>query len=131
MPRPLKISIPQIPPLGITYPSSCMLPAALKELLALVNVDKANPLCQDQQHKEGKGEDWQQDSTVSDEAMGRSSGDIFGDMIIKKGKNTLRVGFQNIGGFPTHTGKIKEELSRRGITKYEFDMFGCAETNVD
>ena len=96
MSRPHKTSILLIPLLGITYPSSCTLPAAPKELLARVNVNKANPLCQDQQHKEGKGEDWQQDSTVSDDAMGRSSGDIFGDMIIKKGKNTLRLGFQNI-----------------------------------
>jgi hypothetical protein len=88
-------------------------------------------LCQDQQHKEGKGEDWQQDSTVSDDAMGRSPGDIFGDMIMKKGKDTLRIGFQNIGGFPTNTEKIKKKLIRRGITKYEFDVFGCAETNVD
>ncbi len=88
-------------------------------------------MCQYQQHKECKGEDWQQDSTVSDDAIGSSPGDIFGDMIKKKGKDTLRIGFQNIGGFPTNTGKIKEDLIRRGITKYEFDVFGCAETNVD
>jgi hypothetical protein len=56
--------------------------------------------------------------------------DIFGDAIKKKGDNTLRIGFQNIGGFPIDKGKIKEEILRKGITKWGFDIFGCAETNI-
>jgi hypothetical protein len=56
---------------------------------------------------------------------------FFWDEIKKKGDNTLRIGFQNIGGFPVDKGKIKEEILRRGITKWDFDIFGCAETNID
>jgi hypothetical protein len=58
-------------------------------------------------------------------------GDKFGDDITKKENNTLRIGFLNIGGFPIKKGKHKEELIRRGITRWEFDIFGCVETNVD
>jgi len=43
----------------------------------------------------------------------------------------LRIGFQNIGGFPIQKGKYKERIIKTGITKWEFDVFGCAETNVD
>lgn len=57
--------------------------------------------------------------------------DRFGDSITKKGNNILRIGFQNIGGLPTHAGMIKDEILRRGISKYDFDIFGLAETNVD
>jgi hypothetical protein len=42
----------------------------------------------------------------------------------------LRIGFQNIGGFPINKGKYKEGVIRRGITKWKFDIFGCAETNI-
>jgi hypothetical protein len=58
-------------------------------------------------------------------------GDFFGDFITKKEENVLRIGFQNIGGFPTDKGKHKEGILRHGITKWEFDIFGCAETNID
>ncbi len=88
-------------------------------------------MCQDQQHNEGIGENWHQESTAAEEDMSSTSGDRFVDFITKKGKDILRIGFQNIGGFPTTTGKIKDELIRKGIAKYEFDVFGCAETNVD
>jgi hypothetical protein len=88
-------------------------------------------VCQDQQHNEGIGEVWCQESIAEDEDTSYTSGDRFGDDITKKGKDSLRIGFQNIGGFPTSTGKIKDELIRKGITKFEFDVFGCAETNVD
>ncbi len=43
----------------------------------------------------------------------------------------MRLGFQIIGGFPIDRGKHKEEIIRQGITKWEFDVFGCPETNVD
>jgi hypothetical protein len=57
--------------------------------------------------------------------------DTFGDIITKKGNNVLRIGFQNIGGFPIDRGKHKERIIRKGITKWESDVFGIAETNID
>lgn len=49
----------------------------------------------------------------------------------KKEKNVLRISFQNKGGFPIDRGKHKEGIIRKGITKWEFDVFGFVETNVD
>jgi hypothetical protein len=57
--------------------------------------------------------------------------DKFGDQITKKEENMLRIGFQNIGGLPTQAGRLKDEILRHGISKYDFDIFGLAETNVD
>ena len=42
----------------------------------------------------------------------------------------LRLGFQNIGGFPRERNKIKEENIRIGISTYSFDIFGIVETNT-
>jgi len=39
----------------------------------------------------------------------------FGDELILKSETTLRIGFQNIGGFPLRKGKLKEDLIRYGI----------------
>jgi hypothetical protein len=55
----------------------------------------------------------------------------FGDSIYVKINNTLRIGFQNVGGFPTQPGKLKEDNIRRGIQKWDFDVFGMAEVNLD
>jgi hypothetical protein len=55
----------------------------------------------------------------------------FGDSIYVKINNTLRIGFQNVGGFPTQPGKLKEDYIRRGIQKWDFDVFGMAEVNLD
>jgi exonuclease III len=55
----------------------------------------------------------------------------FGDHITPKPNNTLRIGFQNIGGFPLDKNKHKETIIRCGITHWEFDIFGLAETNTD
>jgi len=80
---------------------------------------------------------------TSSDSCGRSEdskgipqhGDIyvghFGDVITCKNKNTLRLGFQNVGGFPTQRGKIKDDTIRVGLTKWDFDIFGFAETNLD
>ena len=57
--------------------------------------------------------------------------DYFGDFIVKKDSNTLRIGFQNIGGFSIKKGKLKDDTIRMGITQWDFDIFGCAETNID
>jgi hypothetical protein len=44
--------------------------------------------------------------------------------------NTLRIGFQNLGGFPEFPSHPKNHEFRSFITQYEFDIFGVAETNV-
>jgi hypothetical protein len=55
----------------------------------------------------------------------------FGDVIPFKKENILCIGFQNIGGFPVKKSKIKEDLIRQGLIKWDFDVFGVAETNED
>jgi hypothetical protein len=57
--------------------------------------------------------------------------DRFGDDIPPKRKKILRIGFQNIGGFPTNLTEPKEDFIRLGITNWEFDIFGLVETNQD
>ncbi len=57
--------------------------------------------------------------------------DIFGDSIKIKKPNTLRIGFQNIGGFPLIKNKHKDDIIRCGINKWDFDLFGMAETHID
>jgi hypothetical protein len=47
----------------------------------------------------------------------------FGDKITKKSNNTLRIGFQNIGGIPTQKNKHKDDIIRLGIGKLEFDIW--------
>jgi hypothetical protein len=55
-------------------------------------------------------------SRVSGEQGGLPVGDLyvghFGDSKYVKQNNTLRIGFQNVGGFPTQKGKIKEDNIR-------------------
>ena len=55
----------------------------------------------------------------------------FGHNIPKKSSNILRIGFQNIGGFSTTSKTLKDDAIRGGITTWEFDIMGLAETNVD
>jgi hypothetical protein len=55
----------------------------------------------------------------------------FRDVVSLKKENVLRIGFQNIGGFPKCRTKFKEEILRQGLCKLEFDVFGMAETNLD
>jgi len=74
-------------------------------------------------------------SRGSDDSRGLLTGDLctsgFGDNIYVKNNNTLRIGFQNVGGFPTQLGKIKEDNIRMGVQKWDFDVFGMAEVNLD
>jgi hypothetical protein len=42
---------------------------------------------------------------------------------MKKEKQILRVGFQNIGGFPLQKNKHKDDMIRQGIGKLKFDIF--------
>jgi hypothetical protein len=100
-----------------------MLPAALKELLALVKGTMGDPVCSVQMLTQRVGDK----RTRGNDA----SGDRFGVDIRKKGENILRIKFQNIGGFSINKTKHKEKIIRQGITKWEFDVFGCAETNID
>ena len=55
----------------------------------------------------------------------------FGQVIPKKGSNILRIAFQNIGGFSPQANTIKDDTIRNGISTYEFDIMGLAETNTD
>jgi hypothetical protein len=57
--------------------------------------------------------------------------DRFGDEISTKQKDTLRIAFQNIGGFLLNRTDIKEENLRSGINSWNFDIFGLVETNID
>jgi hypothetical protein len=57
--------------------------------------------------------------------------DIFGNVIPKKDSNILCIGFQNIGSFPIDTNKLKDDIIRCGVTAWDFDIFGFAETNID
>jgi len=74
-------------------------------------------------------------SGSTEDSGGPHIGDLhagyFGDEIENKRNNILRIGFQNIGGFPSSKRKIKEDNIRMGLSKWEFDIFGCAETNLD
>ncbi len=96
---------------------------APKELLARVNTPITAPSGSSQQREEGSKGSWM--GNYEDQE------DIFRDIITKKGENVLRIGFQNIGGFLIDRGKHKEGIIRQGITKWEFDVFGMAETNID
>jgi hypothetical protein len=60
--------------------------------------------------------------------MGQEVTSKFGD---KNNKDSLRIGFQNVGGFPSNKFKLKEEVLRRGLVKWDFDIFGMVETNID
>jgi hypothetical protein len=55
----------------------------------------------------------------------------YGKLITKKANNILRLGFQNIGGGPSTSGKAKDDFIRAGISTYDFDIFGIAEVNVN
>ncbi len=57
--------------------------------------------------------------------------DYFGDIITTKESNTLRIGFQNIGGFLIKKDKLKNDVIRMGLTQWDFDIFGFSETNID
>jgi hypothetical protein len=54
----------------------------------------------------------------------------FGDNIPIK-KKTLRLAFQNIGGFPTKPTDIKEDYIKSGLSTWDVDIFGIAEINLD
>jgi len=57
--------------------------------------------------------------------------ETFGDNICKKEKDKLRIGFLNIGGLSVQQDNFKDEELRKGISTWEFDIFGIAETNID
>ncbi len=55
----------------------------------------------------------------------------FGDYIQLKQEHTLRLGFQNIGGISAEKNRIKDDIIRCGIEKFDFDIFGMAEVNTN
>ena len=96
------------------------MPAVPQGLLAMVN-----------DHGDASSET----SRDSEDSRGLQQGDLyvgkFGDCMYVKQENTLRIGFQNAGGFPTQLGKLKEDAIRQGLVRWEFDVFGMVETNLD
>jgi hypothetical protein len=70
-------------------------------------------------------------NSTSEDPPAESPTVIFGNNFPKKGANTLRIGFQNIGGLPKNNYKRNNDLLRQGITSHDFDIFGIAKTNVD
>jgi hypothetical protein len=69
----------------------------LRELLARVNTEKSSP-SGNQQHSDGGRKSWIGEN--------KDYGDFFGDFITKKKKCLLRIGIQNIGGFPVNRKNI-------------------------
>jgi hypothetical protein len=63
--------------------------------------------------------DLSSDDSRASEDCGGLQGDLyvgfFGDEICVKNNNTLRIGFQNVGGLPTSPGKLKEDNIRLGL----------------
>jgi hypothetical protein len=57
--------------------------------------------------------------------------ELYGDNLIKKQKNNLRIGFLNIGGLPFQQDSFKDQELRQGLTALDFDIFGIAEMNID
>jgi hypothetical protein len=45
--------------------------------------------------------------------------------------DTLCLGFQNLGGLPQFPSHHKNHLFRSFLSKYNFDIFGVAETNLN
>ena len=37
----------------------------------------------------------------------------------------------NVGGLTPHKNTLKDDLLRQGVSTYDFDVFGMAETNLD
>ena len=54
----------------------------------------------------------------------------WGDALRTKPEHTLRIGLQNIGGFPHYTTNIKNRQIRAAISGGEFDIFALTETNT-
>jgi hypothetical protein len=80
-----------------------------------------------------QGDASSESSRDSEDKGGLQKGDIyvgkFGDSVPIKQENTLRIGFQNAGGFPTQLGKVKEDAIRQGLVRWELDNFGMVEMN--
>jgi Reverse transcriptase (RNA-dependent DNA polymerase) len=93
------------------------------ELLALVPELQGTPPSE-RRGQRGEFRGTRQEFTAYDD-------DYFGDQITKKDSNMLRIGFQNVGGFTLNKNKLKDNNIRYGIQKWEFDIFGFAEMNID
>jgi hypothetical protein len=95
-----------------------------RELLALVNKDALPPASLKAEPQAGG-------SHTSASLQIWDDSDHWGDTISKKNPDTLRLGFQNIGGITVSSNSQKDDILRFGINLYEFDTFGMAELNVD
>jgi len=108
--------LPQV--IRITHLPPRTQPAAHRQLLATApNLMDSYPV--NTRHRT-------QDNMTEQEGAG-----FYGDIPPLKYKNTLTIGFQNVGGVPTTRGKIKDDFIRLGINKFNFDIFGMAKLNVN
>jgi len=71
------------------------------------------------------------DSRSTSNHRSQISTESFGVVIPTKDNNVLRLGFQNIGGFPVDKSKQKEDTIFTGISMWSVNIFGVAETNLD
>ena len=100
--------LPQV--IRITHLPPRTQPAAHRQLLATApNLMDSYPV--NTRHRT-------QDNMTEQEGAG-----FYGDIPPLKYKNTLTIGFQNVGGVPTTRGKIKDDFIRLGINKFNFDIF--------
>jgi hypothetical protein len=84
-------------------------------LLALVNNNTPAPSGPASEAQTG-------DFSRSDATLVWDDADHWGDPIPKKPPNTLRIGFQNIGGFSFSSNSLKDDTLCHGITLWEFDV---------
>jgi hypothetical protein len=59
-----------------------------------------------------------------------TSNDAWGVPPGPKLEDTLRIGFQNLGGFPEFPSHFKNASFCNFMVQHEFDIFGLAETNL-
>ena len=57
--------------------------------------------------------------------------DVYGDKINIKSNKFIRIGYQNIRGFPLHSNKVKLMEWQSTINDFNFDIAGFTETNTD
>jgi hypothetical protein len=100
----------------LTSKIKCHWPAVPPELLALVPSHRRHPL-----HRRSAGV-----MPNIRETTARDMEPIFGDVLKEKESYTLRIGFQNIGGFTLDNSTLKDELLREGANTFELDILGMA-----
>jgi hypothetical protein len=71
------------------------------------------------------GSSAQQQGTLGDKLW-----DIFGNNLGPKGRDIMRIGFQNFNGLSFQPNNPVDDRVRQWITDNEFDVFGLSEVNL-